>query len=178
MPVEPLLKVLAVIRQTDPALFERVSVEHVGRVDSHCLEGQLKKFDMAANFTSHGYQSRSRSTEILSKASLMYFGLASGKEEGIVPGRVFDLFASGRPMLAAVSQGGELGRMILSTENGGCFYGDNDQDIERAAEYVTTLERLSDSEDLGIECLPRYARQYSTENMAGAFARIIRSLPS
>ncbi len=176
VPVEPLFKVLARVRRKDPGLFKRIRIEHVGRIDSAWLETQLREYDLKARFVSHGYHSKRESSGILSSSSLVYLGLGSRKEEGIVPSRLFDLFASGRPILASVSENGESGRLILPTENGGCFNADSERDVDSAADYVITLLRLNQAGDLKIVCRPEYARKYTAENMAAQFARIIKAL--
>jgi hypothetical protein len=109
----------------------------------------------------------------MSQASLFYLGLRSLSEKGVVPGRIFTLFASGRPILAAVPPGSEVDKLIEKTGNGFCF---SNGSLSEAADYLCQQIRLFEAGKLRITVLPEYARQYSSEKMVQRFAQIVDSL--
>ena len=176
VPVEPLFKLLAVLREQSPELFKRIKLLQVGRLDSEWFQAQLQKYQLSDLCQAHGFQNRRRSMEILSESSLMYVSLASEKEHGIVPSRLFDLFASGRPILAAVPPDSQVADLIEETQNGCCFDPDSSSELARAVDYVSDITQKKIDSKLIIEVRPEYSRCYTATAMVDRFAELIKSL--
>lgn len=176
VPVEPLLKLLAMLREQSPELFTRIKLLQVGRLDADWLQAQLHRYQLSGLCQSHGFQSRRRSTEILSESSLMYISLASAKEHGIVPSRLFDLFASGRPIIAAVPPDSQVADLIGDTQNACCFDPASSSELARAADFVgDTVQRMVDGK-LNVVVRPEYARPFTATAMVDRFAELIKAL--
>ncbi len=170
LPIEPLFRVLAELRSGSPHDFERLRLKQVGRVDQVWLENLLKKYELTDICTQHGLQPRDRTVYLLSEASMFYIGLNPGKEIGILPGRMFDMLASGRPILAYVPTESEIGRLIDQSHNGFCF---SDDTLQGAIDYLQNCLMRSGMQTLTIEPLPPYAAPYSWDTLVEKFARIL-----
>ncbi len=176
VPIEPLLRVLAMLRETSPELFKNIRLLQVGRVDEGWFRALLRKHALTEVCTMHGFQSRRRSIEILSEASLFYLGLASTKERGIVPSRLFGLFASGRPILAALPPGNVVADLIAKIDNGCTFGPDQSDDMREAADFVGRLAQQHLSGEMSLIVRPEYASRFSASAMVAKFAGVIRNL--
>lgn len=176
VPVEPLFQLLATLREQSPDLFKRIKLLQVGRLDADWLQAQLRKYQLDDLCHSHGFQNRGRSIEILSESSLMYVSLASEKEHGIVPSRLFDLFASGRPIIAAVPPDSQVAALIGETQNGCCFDPVSSTELARAADFVGNLVQGHQSGGLTITVCPAYAQPFTATAMVDRFAELIKAL--
>ncbi len=177
VPVEPLLRVIAAIRDSEPGLLNKLRLLQVGRVESRRLEALLSRYGLLEICDRLGFRSRRESVQLLSQASLLYVGL-SPSAQGVLPGRLYDQLASGRPILAAVPAGSEAGRLIAGGGNGYCFDDGDTASINSAADFLAGQLRLWETGRLTITPLSDYARQFSAERMAEKFARVIGSLGS
>jgi glycosyltransferase involved in cell wall biosynthesis len=164
------------LRQSSPELFKNIRLLQVGRVDEGWFRALLRKYALFELCTMHGFQDRRRSIEMLSEASLFYFGLASTKERGIVPSRLFDLFASGRPILAALPSGSVVAELIAEIDNGCPFDSDDSADVRKAADFIGRLARQHLSGEMSLIVRPEYASRFSASAMAARFAEVIRNL--
>jgi hypothetical protein len=176
VPIEPLLKLLAILHERSPNLFDAVRLVQVGQVDPGWLETMLRRCDMPNICTRHGFQSRRRSIEILSESSLLYLSLASSKECGIVPSRLFDMLASGRPILAALPPGSAAADLIGRSDRACCFDPSKPEEVDRGAEFVERIAQQQLSGQLSIAASPEYARPFSAAAMVQKFADVIRNL--
>ena len=172
-PIQPLLKVLAVVRETEPDLFNKVKLLQVGRVDIEWLWAQLEEYGLTGRCDLRLFQKRADTISILSQASLFYLGLPSPKQTGVTPGRIYTLLASGRPILAAVSPGSEVEKLVDQSGNGFCF---SYEDVSGAADFLCRQITLFETSSLDITTIPDYAKEFSSENLAENFARLFDRL--
>jgi hypothetical protein len=138
-------------------------------VDADWFEPQLERYGLHGRCELRGFLGRSESISVMSQASLFYLGL-SQEEKGVIPGRLFTLLSSGRPILAAVPPDSEVAKLIRRTRSGFCFTEDN---LPEAADYLRTLLERHRSGTLDIKPLPDYAREFASDRMAEKFARIL-----
>ncbi len=176
VPIEPLLRVLSMLRDTSPELFKHIRLLPVGRVDEGWFRALLQEYGMLELCTRHGFQNRRRSIEILSEASLFYFGLASNKERGIVPSRLFDLFASGRPILAALPSGTAVADLLEESGNACIFDPSDAGSVEKAVDFVGNLMQEHLSGELSVTACPAYAQPFTATAMVDRFAGLIKVL--
>ena len=176
VPIEPLLRVLSMLREASPELFKHIRLLQVGRVDEGWFHSLLHKHGMFELCTLHGFQDRRRSIEILSEASLFYFGLASTKERGIIPSRLFDLFASGRPILAALPPGSAVADLIAQIDNGFRYDPTQHDDQARAADFIGRFAQQHLSGEMSLIVQPEYASRFSASAMVTKFADIVQGL--
>ncbi|MEW5993390.1 MAG: hypothetical protein AB1744_03215, partial [Candidatus Zixiibacteriota bacterium] len=90
-PIRPLLELLAIMRQREPDLHERMRLVQVGRTDESWLLNQLQEFDLADRCEVHLFQKREETIRILSASALLYLALGSETDSGVIPGRLYTL---------------------------------------------------------------------------------------
>lgn len=174
-PVTPLLEVLNRIRESSKHLFEKIRLLQVGDVDRTWLLEKLDEFDMADKCQMVSFQPRYEAVKLLSDCSLFYLGVPEKRDAGLSTGRIYLLLASGRPILAAVPTGSEIGKLVETSGNGFCFQDDN---IEDAVEYLIGIIESFSSGTLNIKSLPDYAVKFSSENMVKKFAELFDTILS
>ena len=168
--LEPLGQVVSLVREQLRALFERVHLVQVGNVDETWLRQELTKYDLQDRCDILGYQPRSRTVKSLAVSSLFYLGMPAELDKSIIPSRMFDLLASGRPIMVYAPSDSALARLIDKTGNGVCF---DDSSVNRAGEYVCRHLTQFDTGEQTFEPLPAYASPYSSDAMAEKFARVL-----
>jgi glycosyltransferase involved in cell wall biosynthesis len=171
--IEPLLTTLDRIRTDHPDLFARVHLLQLGQVEPNRLAGLLDQRGFAGRYTIHGLQPRDTSVDLLSSCTSFFVGLTADREQGILPQRLFDLAASGRPILAYCSPDSEIARMLNATGNG-CSFTDSTE-AEGLAYLVQTMRAWLDG-SLVITPRPAYALPYSAAEMARKFAALLDTL--
>ncbi len=169
-PIEPLFKVLANVREQSPQEYATTRVLHVGSMNTPDFESLLDRYQLGGRVELCGVQKRGRTIEILSEASMLYLGFAEPYGSWLVTGRLFDMLASGRPILASAPEDGVAGRLISEGGNGYLF---GDDGITEAADFI--LKRLKAHADGKVLCEPNppYARKYASSKMVEAIARVI-----
>ena len=169
----PLIRVLSVLKHRHPAEYESVRLLQVGDVDRDWWTRQLTEAGLSGRCDTLGYQPRVEYVKALSKASLMYFGLPDDLDSAMIPSRMFDLLASGRPILASAREGSAVEEMIHRHGSGFCFTCDT---ADGASEFVLDRIRGFISGKEVISPLPKYAEEYSSEVMVGKFAQILDTI--
>lgn len=172
-PVEPLLRVLEIIRAEKPDLGKQVGIIQVGNVDTDWLNRQLDVRRLRDACECYGLQPRVRSIQLLSKTSLLYLGVHRDNP-AFTSSRVFDMLASGRPLLVYAAPESELGRLVCQCPNSLCF---DEKSINSAVDFVTNLIRQHVQGKLEITPIPAYAEPFSWETLSGAMARVLDGLP-
>ncbi|PWB75323.1 hypothetical protein C3F09_02880 [candidate division GN15 bacterium] len=173
LPVEPLLKCLAVVRDSRKEMFDRVRLVQVGRVDQKWMSAWLAKYGLADRCEMHGLQSREKTVELLNGSSLFYLGVQPGWGDRITTARVYDLLASGRPILAYAQRNSELTLLLENKTNCRTFADDT---ISEATEFVASLVTRHSGEKQRFEPMPEYARPYSWDNVTAQFAELFDKL--
>ena len=169
LPVEPLLKCLMKVREKSPAAFARIRLLQVGRVDRAWLPAQLKAYGLDESCEIMGLQSRTRSVELLNAASMFYLGVKRGWGDRITTARIYDLLASGRPILAYAEKMSEISTVLSAAPNSMTFTEDT---LGNASEYVADLIERQSKMQLMLNPIPGYADAYSWENIAAQFAAL------
>lgn len=103
----------------------------------------------------------------------MYIGLPPKTGPHILTGRVFDLLASGRPILGYCPSESDLARLLNSTNNA-CVFSETCNHV--AVEWLKALLKKLDEGRLVIETVPHYAEPFTSLNMARRYAAVLESL--
>ncbi len=168
IPIEPLLKVIRRAIDSNSVLADSIRLTQVGDVDPSWLEQQLSRYGLQSMVESHGYKSRSESIRLLAPCALMYVGLAPGLDN-IGTSRIFDLLASGRPLMIYGGSDSELARLTAEAET--FLFGDDT--IDAAASHLQELIERWPSGRLVISPLPDHARQHEWPKKAEQFAKLL-----
>jgi len=174
-PIEPLLKVLKLTQRKQKTLFEQTRVLQVGQVNADWLERQLREYSLQAFFEVQQFQSRATAIRLLSRAALFYVGISPAFGQGITPGRIFTLLASGRPILAYAPAGSEIDKLLKPAENCFCF---QDSTIDQAGDFlIEQSQRFQSGQNL-FTIVPDYAKEFSDVKMVEKFASIFNQMTS
>jgi len=163
----PLLDVLKHIRQHHDDVFKRIELVQLGQVEERWLRQLFASHGLENMYTIYNRRPRRETIDLLSECSLFYIGLTKDREQGILPQRLFDLAASGRPILAYSSPESEIAEFVRTIDNGFVF-GDNT--IESAAAYTRDMIAHWQEDQLAITPRPAYAAPYSATEMVRRFA--------
>lgn len=172
-PVEPLFKVLAFMKNKHPENFEKIELRQIGNVDREWFKELLNKYGLLEKCQIYGFLPRLQAVKIISKASLFYLSLNTKIKYSIIPGRVFLLLASGRPILGLTQKGGELANLIL--KNGESFVF-SENEIEITADYLNKLIDKILNNSIKIEVMPEYSHEFSSLKMTEKFVDIIKKI--
>ncbi|UCG63082.1 MAG: hypothetical protein JSV52_07310 [Candidatus Zixiibacteriota bacterium] len=173
LPLEPLLKVLESLRKEKPAFFDKIRVVHVGSVNTEEAESLLRRYDLETRLDFLGVRPREETIKILSETSLLYLGFCESYRASLLPGRLFDMLVSGRPILAATAEDGVTGSIL---RQGGVSCTFDDQRLDTAVDFLgEQVEAYARGETV---CKPNaeYARRFSSEKMAESFARVVKNV--
>lgn len=174
-PLEPLFQVLDHVRRKAPEVFSRLQLLQVGTVNLEDPGGLIGKYDLGDRCDLRGPQNRERTIGILSESSIMYIGLASPHGDGVLPGRIFDMIASGRPILAAAAHGSVVRQLLGEIGNGFCFAR---SELESAAHYVIEKAEAFRRGEQIVDTSATYAEAFTSSKMAEKFAGIIERIVS
>jgi glycosyltransferase involved in cell wall biosynthesis len=168
-PIKPLFEVLSAVREKDPDSFRRVEVVHVGTINIDDHQALLDRYGLGGIFETHGFQQRERTIEILSETSTLYIGLDPAHGMGVLPGRVFDMIASGRSILAAARKGSVLESIVSQIGNGFCFDPDTPG---MAVDHVKGSLSVFAAGNHDIRCRPAYAERFTSKKMVEHFVEV------
>jgi glycosyltransferase involved in cell wall biosynthesis len=171
--IDPLLRVLSKLREQDADLFSSIRLLQVGSVDREWLESRLDDYALKGICEIHGYVPRTDFVTLLSRCSLTFVALGETNGSELVPSRVFELLASGRPILVYGPAENAIRRLFDQTGNGFAF---DDTRLQGAVDYLRELLRRFRKGDLEINPLPDYAKQYSSDSLAKRFAELMDRL--
>jgi glycosyltransferase involved in cell wall biosynthesis len=170
LPIEPLLRVLVTPKSRQSDRLECSRIIQVGNVDRKWLQRQLHQYELLDRCVMHGLQPRDKTIPLLNETSMFYVGLNAQRETSILPGRIFDLMASGRPILAYAPPKSEIAQLVAETGSGFCF---TDQTIEQAAAYVQDTTEKIKQNILKITPMPEYSRPYSWGNVVAKYSQLL-----
>ncbi|MCR9183249.1 MAG: glycosyltransferase family 4 protein [Flavobacteriaceae bacterium] len=99
-----------------------ISDEVVASIENHGLKNHLKKF---------GYVSHSESVDLQKKSQvLLMIEIDSKETQAIIPGKLFEYMASGRPILALGPKDSDVEPLINSTQSGTFFEYSQEREIK------------------------------------------------
>ena len=104
---------------------------------------------------------------------MFYLGLTPKEGSGFLPGKTFDLLASGRPIVAFTPDDSQVGRLVEGSGRGICFQSGT---ADKTAQYVLDLIRSVKEGSYQFEPLSDYARQYSSDQLVARFAKVLDGL--
>ena len=175
-PIQPLLKLLQAARQKHPDVFEKVTLCHVGREGDAGLSGQIAAHGLTDRFHSHGLCSRSTTVDLLSNAALLYLGIGSDRAAMLTPGRLFDMVASGRPLLAWAPPDSEVAQIVGQVSRSHCFSSDHNSVPDDAIDFMIKLIRSKHAGENIITTVDAAAHPLAMPSTMGRMAEVIRAL--
>ena len=171
--IEPLLNVLKAVIAKNPGLTERIRILQVGQIDPDWFRSLVREHGLDIELDLRLRQPREATVQILSDAHVFYYGISEREGSGFLPGRSFELIASGRPILAYVPVAGELSWLLEPVPNALCF---SDRTLKQAADFVVEQAGAVAEDRYSFDPLSDYARQFSAEEIVRRFAQLMERL--
>ena len=170
-PVEPLFKLLTLFRKKYPDLYSMIKLIQVGNINQSDFDSLLKKYELSDKIQIYGRKKREETINILSDTHLLYMGLSM--QYGIGTGRIYDMLASGRPILAFVSSQSVVNDLIKESNNGFRF---DESIFDDTCQYLYQQLVKFKEKKLTVNPLPSYADKYSSSNMVKQFVSVLDNL--
>lgn len=171
--LEPLLDLLEGLRDRDPGVLEGLRLLQVGQIDADWFGGLLQERGLTLQTDLRGRQKRDDTIRILSEAHLFYYGVSEREGPGFLPGRTFELIASGRPIFACVRPDSEVARVLAPLDNACCFDANSlDRAVDALMSQITAFVRG----EYHYEPLSEYAVRFSADALAERFAQLMDRL--
>jgi len=175
-----LLHALARLRDADPPSFEALRVDLYGWVHpSH--SALLRSLDLEEKVVLHGYVGHPRALRALRTADAIFVplhGVPPGERALVVPGKLYEALASGRPVLAALPPGD--GADLVRHVRGGVAVSPTDP-----AAMAGALSRLVRDKVSGVPSTPAdrarlapYDRRALTASLAERLHGLLGRVPS
>ncbi|MBI4878947.1 MAG: glycosyltransferase [Planctomycetes bacterium] len=122
-----LVRALARLRASDAALFARILVEQVGRVDEQQrLVEEASRLGLSEHFVVSGPVAHAEAFRRCQAADgLLLLGPSGREPEVQVPSKLFEYLAAGRPILALARSGGAIAT-VLEQARAPCLLADPD----------------------------------------------------
>lgn len=172
-PIEPLCQLLKKFREQDVESFQKIKVIQVGNINDTFFYNTLEKYNLTEIFEINNQKNRVETIELLNKTSMLYLGLNPNYEDGIVTTRLFDMMASGRAIIASVSENSEIARILHDIPNSICY---TEARILNAVKFVH--EKIINYKEAAekIIPIPKTILPYSSNKMAEQFSVLIKKL--
>ncbi len=168
-----LVNLLAHVQRKDQKFVERTELVQVGQADKDQMFADLRQHELRCDLVPHGHLSRCATIEALSTTHAVYLGMSQPEGLQFVPGRVYDLLASGRPIISNADPKSEIAQIITGTGNGWCFAPD---DIKAASQKYFEVAVGAFSGLSHIAPRPEYALQYGSRRQAELFAELFEQI--
>lgn len=172
-PIEPLCQLLNKYREQDVESFQKIKVIQVGNINDPFFYNTLEKYKLTEIFEINNQKNRVETIELLSKTSMLYLGLNPNYEDGIVTTRLFDMIASGRAIIASVSENSEIANILQGIPNSTCY---TEASISNAIEFVRKKIINYKEATEKIMPIPKSILPYSSNKMAEQFSVLIKNL--
>jgi glycosyltransferase involved in cell wall biosynthesis len=171
--IRPLFEVVSRMRGVDERSFEKIRLLQVGNVDRAWLQSVLAEYELVDRCEILGYRPRKECLKTMSRSSMLYLGFSRAIEPEMVTSRIFELLASGRPLLAFASENSTLSGLI---DRHGCGLHFTAEDYPKAVDYLRlhVTDFVNGATD--IRPLPDFARQYSAEAIVDRFTATLDGL--
>jgi glycosyltransferase involved in cell wall biosynthesis len=168
--LEPLLSLLERLRDANADCLKRLKILQVGQVDPNWFRRLFEERGLDIELDIRGRQKRADTIGVLSSAHVFFYGITEREGSGFLPGRTFELIASGRPVFAATKDVSEIAGVLNPTGNACCFESDT---IDRAVDKLSNLITQFEAGHYEFEPLTEYAAQFSAEALASKFALVL-----
>lgn len=174
-PIEPLCQLLDKVREQNNELFQKIKVIQVGNINDPLFYDLLKKYNLTDIFEINNQKDRVETIELLNKTSMLYVGLNPNLEEGIVTSRIFDMIASGRSIVASVSDNSEIAYLLKNVPDSFCFTQEN---FSAAVDFISKKLLIFPESVEKINRTPEAILSYSSNKMAEQFSILIKDVVS
>jgi len=172
-PIEPLFRIIRSAAEPYPEILKKVSIVHVGRIDSRRTFNLAEKYSLSAALELKGYLPRDQAVDCLAAVDLLYFSVSRFGRFDILPGRLFDYLVSGKPILAVVPPASDAETLLNEANREGAFAPDK---ISEAARYLEKLYQNWHRREKPPGNRTPHLEKYTTKTMAAKYADLLDDL--
>lgn len=165
-PIEPLFKILRTVIDKEPALIDKIKITHAGKCNSDEVIEAARDYGFANNIKVHGYLPHRAAIQSLAGCNLLYIAVRDTEDYHILPGRIFDMLVSGKPILVVANAMSDLAEIVSRRPQNIVVDHDN---LDSAGERLMTLIK---NPPLSAECGD--VQQYTASVMTCKYAAVIR----
>jgi glycosyltransferase involved in cell wall biosynthesis len=158
--------------QADPTFRKHLKIKLIGKTDDQIIKA-LTDRGLGDALEDMGYQPHSIAVQQQSQASLLILPLRREPEyKAVLPGKLFEYLASGRPVLGIGQADGAMSMILNETRTGAVLEWEDKAGIE---EYVGQCWERHQAGNLGTDGadLTRFTRRSLTRQMAELFDKTI-----
>ncbi len=116
-PIEPLFEILTEAIKIRPDLKDRICIIHAGKCNPDEVLTLARKYGLDDKTKLLGYLTHQSAIESLVDSNLLYIAVQDQGEFHILPGRIFDMLVSGKPILAVTHPDSDLAEILKTREN-------------------------------------------------------------
>ena len=166
-----LWKAIAEIVEDDPAFRNKLKIRLAGKISSEVKES-IEELGLQKYLQIEGYVSHKEALELQNRASiLLLLEIDSLETRGIIPGKIFEYFATKRPILAIGPENWEAGKMVLDTQSGTyLLFGDK----EKVKSWIKN--QFYQKESQGTKRMNSDISQYHRKELTGELADLINKI--
>jgi glycosyltransferase involved in cell wall biosynthesis len=155
-----LWEVLAQLKQEYPEKYAQIKVRLIGHVDA-AIFSSIEEYGIKAQTEHIAYVPHNEANQWLVKSNiLMIIVNQSPNAKGILPGKIFEYLASGRPIICLGPHDGDLAKLLAPIKNAIVV---NHNDKEKLFQFLLHYTTLPSS--VGPE-IKQYSRRALTEKLA------------
>lgn len=171
--VEPLCRLLSHLMQREPLLRSRIVADQVGTAHLPELREAFASCGVDDLLQAHGRLSREETIRLLANSSLMYLGVSKQHDQMVLTSRLFDLLASGRPLLISAPDQSDLAEFAASVSTARVS---SQPDLLDQLDWVVQLIRSHQAGELRFAVPPDHALPYADSELARKISAILERI--
>lgn len=165
-PADPVLKMLKNLETADPELFKKIRIHSFGSAETDQLR-KIEEAGMIGQFVFHDPVLPEQSLNVLKKADILLLSTSSVRAN-IIPAKLWDYLAAGKPVLSIVPNP-EVAHILEQSKAGKQFK------VEEG-EMISEFIRSSTAIDLHQTEANRYSEEFSSNAAAKKLAELMDQL--
>ena len=164
----PLFKAIAILKERDPPIVKNLKVKFFGKGYEKLIDFLAKSFDIEDYVSFCGeVDCLSAITAQKESSLLLLLEWNDPSAKGVIPGKLFEYLASGRPILA-IGFPGAIYEMLKKT-NSGILLNDSEEIVKFLRKSIGLFHR---DPDLGFRANKREIKKFSRESQTKILIRI------
>ena len=163
-------KVLGELLIENDTFSNKLEVQLVGKVD-YSVNALIEKHRLEKYVVKIEYLPHDQISGVLKSASLLYLPINNTpKPNSIIPGKIFEYLASGRPVLGTGPVHGDSAAILRKTKSGIMVDFEDEESLKKALlDFLSQYER---NEQLEYQAPEEYSRRHLAARMAAIFSQL------
>lgn len=167
-----LWEALAAMKKSIPGFAEDLRLKLAGKTD-HSVRSALDSFGLSQHLDQHSYIPHEQISAFQQSSQiLLLVANKAATSAQIIPGKVFEYFSAGRPILAICPEDGDLAEMVRKSQTGEVV---NHDDAERTRAIIERMYQQYKAGELEVngKGVEQYSRKALTRRLAGLLEALI-----